>query len=203
MFCCSQPLVLASASPRRRRFLEQLGLAFVVDPAEVVEEVLPGESPETFVSRLALDKAREVAARRPHAFVLAADTAVVLGEAILGKPGGAEEAIEMLLRLAGRSHAVWSGYAVVNLEQGVEVARAVRTEVCFVPFDRQTAAAYVATGEPMDKAGSYGIQGRGGCLVERINGSYSNVVGLPMAELIADLRSLGVIVGAAVEKDHG
>ena len=196
MFHSLAPLVLASASPRRRRFLQQLGLDFRVEAADVDERVLPGETPESFVLRLAVDKARAVAAQRPDQMVIAADTAVVLGEEILGKPDNPAAAVEMLLRLAGRSHAVWTGYAVIRQDDGIEVARAVRTDVRMVDFNRNTAAAYVATGEPLDKAGSYGIQGRGGCLVERIDGSYSNVVGLPVAELVADLERLGVIAPA-------
>jgi len=125
--------------------------------------------------------------------VLAADTVVVLGSDILGKPQDSSAAVEMLMQLAGRTHLVWTGYSVVGLDAEIELAQAVCTEVRFVDFDRETAAAYVATGEPLDKAGSYGIQGRGGCLVEGIVGSWSNVVGLPMAELVADLRRLAVI----------
>ena len=193
MFRGRYPLLLASASPRRRRFLERLGLLFDVEPAEVNEDVIAGENPEAFVLRLALEKSRAVACRRVGSVVLAADTAVVLGEDILGKPRGPEAAVEMLMRLAGRTHFVWTGYAVVGMEAKIELARAVCTEVRFVDFDRETAVAYVATGEPLDKAGSYGIQGRGGCLVERIDGSWSNVVGLPMAELVVDLRRLGVV----------
>ena len=197
MFRCRQVLLLASASPRRRGFLERLGLQFMVEPADVNEEPLGGEKPADFVLRLALDKARTVARKRPGTVVLAADTAVVLGDSILGKPADPAAAEAMLMRLAGRTHDVWTGYAVVGVAGEGEVARAVRTEVRFVDFDRATAAAYVATGEPLDKAGGYGIQGRGGCLVEGIIGSWSNVVGLPMAELVADLRRLGIIEPSA------
>ena len=193
MFCCRQPLLLASGSPRRRRFLERLGLRFAVEPADVDENPLAGENPKAFVLRLALDKARAVADNRPDSVVLAADTAVVLEEVILGKPEDPAAAVEMLMQLAGRTHVVWTGYAVVGVDAGIELARAVCTEVRFVDFDRVTATAYVATGEPLDKAGSYGIQGRGGCLVEGIVGSWSNVVGLPMAELVADMCRLGIV----------
>ncbi|MDH3359847.1 MAG: Maf family protein [Desulfobulbaceae bacterium] len=193
MFVGRHSMLLASASPRRRRFLEQLGLHFDVEPAEVNEDAFVGENPQAFVLRLALDKARVIAQKRVDSVVVAADTAVVLGDAILGKPQDPAAAVDMLMQLAGRTHLVWTGYAVVGIEAKIELARAVCTEVRFVDFDRQTAAAYVATGEPLDKAGSYGIQGRGGCLVEGIVGSWSNVVGLPMAELVADLRSLGII----------
>lgn len=196
MFQCRQPLLLASASPRRRRFLEQLGLQFAVEAADVNEEALPGENPEAFVLRLALEKARAVAEKRSDSIVLAADTAVVLGDEILGKPATASAAVEMLMQLAGRDHVVWTGYALVGLDAGIELSRAVCTQVRFVDFDRKTASAYVATGEPLDKAGAYGIQGRGGCLVEGINGSWSNVVGLPMAELVRDLCRLGTIAPA-------
>ena len=187
------PLILASSSPRRQRFLQELGLDFTVRPADVEEQHRPGEEPETFVLRLAADKARAVADRNPQACILAADTIVVLEQAILGKPRDAAHAEAMLAGLSGRWHEVWTGYCLCRSRDGVSVQRAVRTRVLFRPLTAALCRAYVLTGEPLDKAGAYGLQGRGAFLVERIDGSHSNVIGLPMAEVIEDLLRLGII----------
>jgi septum formation protein len=192
MFTGNDQIILASGSPRRRLFLEGLGLDFAVEIADVDETVRPGETPAVFVRRLAQAKAAAVAAAHPEAWVIGADTVVVLAGAILGKPADPADALAMLTRLAGRTHEVWTGFAVIR-GSAVAVIREVRTEVTFVGAVEAVLAAYVATGEPLDKAGAYGIQGPGGVLVERIDGSYSNVVGLPMAELVAELLNLGAI----------
>jgi septum formation protein len=191
-FRSSARLVLASGSPRRQEFLRGLGLEFEIRPADVVEEPVPGEEPRRFVERLALDKAQAVAALDPAAHILAADTIVVLAGELLGKPRHEEEAISMLMRLGGRTHEVWTGFALCR---GAELLsrQAVRTEVIFAPLSEELCRAYVRTGEPLDKAGAYGIQGQGGFLVERIRGSYSNVVGLPLAEVVSVLLACGVI----------
>lgn len=183
-------LVLASASPRRRHLLEQLGLLFDVDPAHVDESALPDETPAAHVERLALEKARAVAARRPGAIVLGGDTVVVLDGAVLGKPVGPEEAVEMLLRLQGREHRVETGVALVTPD-GREAAEVVTVDVRFRAFGRERAEAYVATGEPLDKAGAYGIQGYGSVLVDSIRGDYFAVMGLPVARVVALLEELG------------
>lgn len=185
-------LILASGSPRRQEFLRGLGLEFEVRPADVDEGPLPGEEPSRFVARLALDKARAVAAREPEAHILAADTIVVLGSELLGKPQDEAEAVAMLRRLAGRTHEVWTGFALCRGAEPLH-QQAVRTEVTFTALSDELCRAYVATGEPLDKAGAYGIQGRGGFLVERICGSYSNVVGLPLAEVVSALLAFGVV----------
>ena len=160
-----------------------LGLSFTVQPAEVSETVQPGESAEAHVERLARDKATAVASACPGAVVLGGDTVVTLGGEILGKPSGPEEAEAMLLRLAGRTHTVASGLALVrpsgDVRSGVST-----TEVTFHPFSPEFAHAYVATGEPLDKAGAYGIQGLGAALVTEIRGDYYSVVGLPVALLL-------------------
>lgn len=187
------PLILASASPRRQRFLQELGLDFTVKPADVEEQHRPGEDPESFVLRLAADKARAVAGRNPQACILAADTIVVLDDAILGKPRDAAHAETMLAGMSGRWHEVWTGYCLCRARDGITVQRAVRTRVLFRPLTAALCRAYVLTGEPLDKAGAYGLQGRGAFLVERIDGSHSNVIGLPMAEVIEDLLRLGII----------
>lgn len=195
MFKNNDAIILASGSPRRRRFLEELGLDFTVLVADVDEAVRAGESPLAFVSRLALEKAAAIAVACPGAWVIGADTVVVSGDEIIGKPAGPEDALAMLTRLAGRTHEVWTGFAILR-DGSTAVSRAVRTEVTFVAAVAEVLAAYVASGEPLDKAGAYGIQGRGGLLVERIDGSYSNVVGLPMAELVEELLNLGAIAPA-------
>lgn len=183
------PLILASASPRRAALLRQLGLEFRVAPSHIPEDVLPGESPEAHARRLSEAKAREVHARHPEAMVLGGDTVVALGEEILNKPGSPREGVEMLLSLSGRTHRVVSGLALAFPGGGVGAGVMV-TEVVFRAFGVDTAEAYVATGEPMDKAGAYGIQGLGGALVREIRGDYTTVVGLPIP-LFLDLLAAG------------
>lgn len=192
-FRTAAPLVLASASPRRREYLAGLGLDFTVRPAELDETPRPGEGPENFVRRLAREKAEAVAGAFPASWVLAADTVVVVDGEILGKPGSGEEAVTMLLRLSGRWHEVWTGFCVCRGLPPEALVGAVRTGVRFMALDRELCRAYVRTGEPLDKAGAYGIQGKGAFLVEEIRGSYTNVVGLPLAEVLAALRVFGVI----------
>lgn len=197
MFQALAPLILASGSPRRRKFLSDLGLAFNVASADLDETVRPGELPGELVCRLAQEKAAVVAVDQPGAWVIGADTVVVLGGEILGKPADPAAALAMLARLNGRTHQVWTGVAVVNPQAGVRRAFAVCTEVSFAESAPAVLAAYVATGEPLDKAGAYGIQGQGVFLVDAIRGSYSNVVGLPLPELLGQLLELGLIGPAA------
>ncbi|MBX5481795.1 MAG: septum formation inhibitor Maf [Myxococcaceae bacterium] len=178
-------LVLASASPRRQALLRQLGLTFSVDPAELDERPLQGETARDYVVRIARAKAALVAARHPGALVLAADTTVVVDETVLGKPKDADEARAMLTRLSGREHQVMSAVALDGAERS---ALRVETTVRFRPLTAEEIEWYVGTGEPLDKAGAYGIQGMGGSLVLSIDGSYSNVVGLPLAETIGMLK---------------
>ncbi len=182
-------LILASGSPRRRAFLESLGLQFEVAPAELDETPLPAEAPRDYVRRLAAEKADAVGRRFPLAAVLAADTTVVLEDQVLGKPEDAAEARRMLERLSGRSHRVLTGVALGGAAQGAVV---VETEVRFRVLEEAQLRWYLASGEPMDKAGAYAIQGLGGAFVERITGSYSNVVGLPLVETLALLEQAGL-----------
>lgn len=178
------PLILASASPRRRDLLREAGLQFEVlasDEAEPARE--PGEQARDFARRAALAKAARVARRRPGRLVLAADTIVVLDDEVLGKPRDEDEACAILARLAGRVHCVYTGVALARAlpDGGVTAEGAVaRTSVTFRPLSADDIAAYVRTGEPLDKAGAYGIQGLGSQLVAGYEGSYTNVVGLPM-----------------------
>jgi septum formation protein len=172
--------VLASASPRRRELLAGLGLRFDVRVADVDESPLPGESPTELVERLAGAKAAAVGATRREV-VIAADTVVVADGDALGKPVDGDDAARMLRRLGGRTHHVLTGVAVRR--GGFLSTTVVSTEVTFRPLTEADIAWYVATGEPLDKAGAYAIQGAGGLFVERIDGSYHNVVGLPLAQL--------------------
>lgn len=194
MFQNNKQLVLASGSPRRRELLAGLELTFAVHPARNPEPAfLPGGDPEGHAVHAAQGKAREVAALFPEAVVLAADTIVVVDGDVLGKPKDQDEALDMLQRLAGREHAVMTGCCVRMSARNEEHAFAVRTRVWMRDFGRDILAAYAATGEPLDKAGGYGIQERAAFLVERIEGSYTNVVGLPMTETLQLLLALTVI----------
>jgi len=183
-------LVLASASPRRRELLAQAGYAFEVHPAHVNEDLRPGEDAITYVVRLARDKAQAVynSLNDPHASVLGADTTVTLDGHILAKPEDAGDAARMLRLLSGRTHRVITGIALATAT-GIEVAAEV-TGVQFLTLSDAEIAAYVATGEPMDKAGAYGIQGLAAKWIPRVEGCYFNVVGLPLALVATMLEQL-------------
>jgi septum formation protein len=180
-------LILASSSPRRREILANAGVPFQVCPVEVAERVLPGETPGRHVRRLARLKA-EAAPRAPGEIVLAADTVVVADGRILGKPRDAAEARRMLRLLAGRWHRVVTGFCLVS-DRGT-VAGAETTRVRLLPMSRDDIARYAASGEPMDKAGAYAIQGLASKFVDRIEGCYFNVVGLPVARVMQHYRRL-------------
>ena len=187
LFKTTGTLILASASPRRKTLLQDLGLEFKIIEAQIDEKPHGGETPEEFALRAGCDKAGEVSRGNHTSWVLGADTVVVYGGRILGKPRNAEKALSVLLALSGQKHLVHTGFCLKNAAEKVSVSRLVTTEVYFAPFAKEIAAAYVFSGEPLDKAGAYGIQGAGGALVEKINGSYSNVVGLPLVEVIQEM----------------
>lgn len=174
-------LILASGSPRRRELLTQIGLTFSVHPADVDETLDPAWTAREAVERLSARKAEAVAAEFPDDLILAADTVVSLDEKILGKPKTPEDAAAMLSALSGRSHKVYTGFTLRRGEK--TVTRSEATAVTFRPLTRDEIAAYIATGEPMDKAGAYGIQGLGGVLITGIEGDYFNVMGLPICAL--------------------
>jgi len=182
-------LVLASASPRRAELLRQLGLEAEIRPASVDESYLPGETPTEHVERLARAKAEGVAGSLGDALIIGGDTVVVDGTRILGKPTDDRDAVEMLLSLSGREHQVLSGVAIAG--PSATVSKVVKTDVRFRDFSEAEAVAYVATGEPADKAGAYGIQGLGAALVEGIRGDYYCVVGFPVAAFLDLLSELG------------
>lgn len=188
-----QPLVLASASPRRAELLRGAGIPFDVVPADVDERQHAGEDAPTYVRRLAHAKAVRVAGQLPGRPILGADTAVVIDGEVLGKPRDATDAIEMLSRLSGRSHLVLTGVCLIDPAGHAETAVA-STLVEFRPLSKVDIDQYVASGEPLDKAGAYGIQAGARAFVTRIDGGYDNVVGLPVALIQAMCRRLGIQV---------
>lgn len=188
-----QPIILASGSPRRKDMLAALGIDFQVTPSPAAEpQPDPGEDPEGYARRASLAKAEAVAKNNPGAVVIGSDTIVVLDGEIMGKPDSPDNAMLMLSRLVGNTHRVVSGCAV--FAPGLEPELfSVSTDVTMGPQPLEVLFAYVATGEPMDKAGAYAIQGQGGFLVETIAGSYNNVVGLPLHKLVEVLFRLRAI----------
>lgn len=184
------PLILASASPRRRALLRQAGLRFRVVPSHTTEEVRPGEPPRQYVLRTAEEKARAVASSYPAAWILAADTIVEIDGHILGKPRDEADGRRMLRLLSGRHHRVMTAFVVLRADH--QVGRLVTSTVSFKALSEAQIRAYLATGEPKDKAGAYAVQGQGRALVAEVDGSYTNVVGLPMDEVLASLQALGI-----------
>ncbi len=193
MFIARHPIVLASASPRRQEFLDQLGLGFEVRPADIDETPLIDELPEHFARRMARAKAEQVALPCPEACVIAADTVVALDQIIFGKPRDRNDALTILKTLQGQTHTVTTGFAVLCPRLHLTEVQAVTTQVTFAAHADDILQAYVDSGEPMDKAGAYGIQGKGAFLVQSIHGSHSNVIGLPVSELVQILLRHGLI----------
>jgi septum formation protein len=185
-------IILASKSPRRQELLRQIGVRFQVVPSDITEELTPGAPPETVAVRLASAKARDVSASHPDRIVLGADTIVVAGGEMLGKPENAADARRMLKSLSGRGHEVITGVALVRRSTGQEVSGFERTTVYFHSLADEEIERYIATGEPADKAGAYAIQGRAALLISGIAGDYSNVVGLPIPLVGKLLQQFGV-----------
>lgn len=182
--------ILASASPRRKELLFDLGYAFTVIPSSFDETNHETMSPETLVQFLAKNKALDVFQNHPNATVLAADTIVVLENTILGKPENEEDAFHMLQQLSGKEHDILTGVCAMQI--GKEKVIYVTTKVKFTVMKDDTIYRYIATGEPMDKAGAYGIQGYGGAFIEKIHGNYTNVVGLPIPQVVRLLAEFGI-----------
>jgi len=197
MISAKTPLLLGSASPRRKDILSGLGLAIRVEPADIPELVAPAERPLDYVSRIVAEKLSAVAARGSGAFsaILVADTVVVIDGDVLGKPEDEEDAARLLSRIVGRTHTVYTRYAISlpDAPAEIRVARTVATEVSLRAASVDEVTRYAASGEGLDKAGAYAAQGLGAFLIERIVGSYSNVVGLPACEVVLDLRTLGLL----------
>jgi len=184
-------LILASASPRRAELLRSAGIPFTVDVANIAEDAIPGESPVDHAERLAREKAEVVAKRNPEKIVLGADTIVLVDDQILGKPRDPQDAARMLRMLSGREHQVITGVCLV--EDGQSSVASETTRVTFSEITEKEIGDYIATGEPMDKAGAYAIQGIASRWIPRIKGDYSNVVGLPVALVHKMLRERGLV----------
>ena len=184
--------ILASQSPRRRELLASIGLDFDVVPSNIPEARGEDESPEEYVARLSREKAAAIAREHPSRWIIAADTTVLLGDQILEKPLDDEDAKRMLATIAGRTHIVYTGVTLQNVERQHHETRVATSEVRMLPLDARDVAWYVATGEPLDKAGAYAVQGIGAMFIDSIHGSYTNVVGLPLATLFQMLRKAGL-----------
>jgi septum formation protein len=182
-------VILASASSRRHELLSQLISQFDIQTADIDESPLPNESPEVLVERLAFSKAQVIWRKNPDAIVIGADTIVTFGNEIFGKPTSQNDSMAILNKLSGQCHVVMTGVAILSASK--QISSVVKTEVEFTSISDQQIQAYWQTGEPQDKAGSYAIQGIGGKFVKRINGSYSNVVGLPLVETNEMLAKMG------------
>ena len=187
-------IILASASPRRKALLEQIGLKFTVDTQVQEDAELTEQEPHQLTKEISLKKAESVAGRYPEAIIIAADTIGVVGGRIIGKPHSESEARAMLASLSGKSHTVITGFTVLDTLTGKAVSRSVETTVYMRRITKTEIDAYVQTGEPLDKAGSYAIQGLGAVLVEKIEGDYFNVMGLPISALAEVLKDFGVKV---------
>ncbi|HUP44021.1 MAG TPA: Maf family protein [Thermoanaerobaculia bacterium] len=184
--------ILASSSPRRHELLASIGVEFEVIPSHVPEEHQAGEAPEEYVARLSRDKAAAIARQHRQRWVIAADTTVMLGEQLLEKPADRGDAARMLAAIAGKTHVVYTGVTIENAESGYRETRVAETEVRMLPLSAADIEWYVASGEPLDKAGAYAAQGIGGMFIDSIHGSYTNVVGLPLALLFQMLRKAGI-----------
>ncbi|MCD6153216.1 MAG: septum formation inhibitor Maf [Syntrophobacterales bacterium] len=187
-------IILASASPRRQELLKGIGIKFDVIPSGVNEDALDGETPRGHVLRLSKDKSFAVSQNNPDAWVLGADTAVIIDGEVLGKPGTQKEARIMLKKLSGREHRVITGFTIVNKSTDVIISDAVESSVLFKKILEDEMNWYVKTEEPYDKAGGYAVQGMAAFFVREIHGSYTNVIGLPLMEVVMALRRVGALV---------
>ena len=185
-------IILASSSPRRKELLESIGLCFEVDAAGYRENLFSGLEPHKLAAQISLQKARSVCDKYPDAVVIGADTFGVLDGRIIGKPGTAEEARKMLSAISGKSHLVITGFTIIDTASGKTVSATVDTKVFIKELTSEEIDAYVKTREPLDKAGAYAIQGLGALLVEKIEGDYYNVVGLPVYALVNALKEFGI-----------
>jgi len=185
--------ILASASPRRRELLRSMGLKFKTIPAHVDEDYIEGESPRKHVERLSHTKAFAIAKKYPNAWVLGADTIVVLDRLILGKPKNKTQAKEMLKKLSGREHKVFTGFAVTQVASKVSHSDVVQSTIKFKKISAAELEWYIACDEPYDKAGGYAVQGKGAYFIKSILGSYTNVIGLPLCEVLETLKKLEAI----------
>jgi septum formation protein len=186
----SKLLILASASPRRQELLRSVGLKFKTIPAHVNEEYLQGESPREHVKRLSRNKATAITKKNPDAWVLGADTIVVIDSLILGKPKNKKQAREMLERLSGREHKVFTGFTLAHDATKVYKTKIISSAVRFKKISPEEMDWYINCDEPYDKAGGYAAQGKGASFIKSIRGSYTNVIGLPLCEVLEELKNL-------------
>ena len=189
----SSPFILASASPRREELLNSVGLKFKILPAHIDETYLAGETPRTHVRRLSGDKAQAIASQHPNALVLGADTIVVIDGLILGKPENKKKARQMLEKLSDRQHTVFTGFTIACDCCRISKTRVVQSAVYFKAISPEEMDWYVDSDEPYDKAGGYAVQGKGASFIKAIRGSYTNVIGLPLCEVLEELKILNAI----------
>lgn len=185
-------IILASQSPRRKALLKQVGLNFEVIVSNFEEKIEYSLKPEELAEKFSLQKAKDVARKQKNAIIIAADTLVVFNNEILGKPKTPEKARQMLKKLSGRSHLVITGFTIIDTKSGKTVTKSVKSKVYFKKLTNQEISSYVATGEPLDKAGAYAVQEKGGLFVEKIEGDFLNIVGLPISNLVKELKKFGV-----------
>ena len=185
-------IILASASPRRKELLEKIGLKFEVEPSNYAEDMHSRLSPDKLARAISLEKARVVARKHKNAIVIAADTFIVFGGKIMGKPNTEAEARKMLMTLRGKSHSVITGFTIMDTEENKVLTKSVETIIHIKNLTPEEIDAYVRSKEPLDKAGAYAIQGLGSVIVERIEGDYFNVMGLPLSALAEGLKEFGI-----------
>jgi septum formation protein len=190
----SRTIILASASPRRKEILEKTGLQFTVDESSYEEKTDSGLKPRELARYLSREKAREVARRHMNALIIAADTIVVSGGRLFGKPRSKQEAREMLKALSGKFHSVITGFTIIDTKEKKEFSKTVESKVFFKKLSADEIEAYIRSGEPFDKAGAYGIQGLGAVIVKKIEGDFFNVMGLPLNALSESLKKFGINV---------
>lgn len=186
-------IILASASPRRIELLKLAGLSFDVMPADIDETALPDEEPSLHVRRLAAEKARSVAAGKPDCLVIGADTIVFIDGEILGKPATREDARITLAKLSGQAHEVYTGFCIAHINRGIKISEVVKSSVIFREITPDELSWYAGTPEPYDKAGAYAVQGMGASFIREIHGSCTNVIGLPLCEVMEKLKMIGAI----------
>lgn len=187
-----EKIILASASPRRKELLEKIGLKFEVEPSDYAEDMRSGLSPAELARAISLEKARVVASKHKNTVVIAADTFIVFRGKIMGKPGTEAEARRMLMMLRGKPHSVITGFTILDTDRNRVLTKSVETVVHIKNLTSEEIDAYVKSGEPLDKAGAYAIQGLGSVIVERIEGDYFNVIGLPLSALAEGLKEFGI-----------
>jgi septum formation protein len=185
-------IILASQSPRRKQLLEQIGLKFEIDPSNYEEDMTLKMEPNRLAEHLSLGKAKDVAKRHKDSIIISADTIVAVDDEVFGKPKTSEKAKYMLQKLSGRAHSVVTGFTIIDTETNKQISKSVETKVYFKNLSEQEIDAYIASGEPLDKGGGYAIQGMAALFVEKIEGDYFNIVGLPILSLVEELKNFGV-----------